>query len=188
MKKIFLLATLMIMAISTPLPAAAEINLFGGIPVLDAIKNNDAEAVDSLLIRDERNKEVEDNDYRRPLIYAASLGNTDIVELLIKRGAVLDHRDGLGNSAVFYAAGANYGEIVQVLLEAGANKDLENRQGVTPLMVAASRGHLEAVQVLLEKGADTSRRDYTGRTALMWAEWNRKANVVRVFKSAGIRE
>lgn len=178
---------LLVVLLAAPFAARADIQLFGGNPLLNAIMSNDVEQVRSRLTHGD-NAEVEDFDHRRPLIYAASLGNADIVEMLIRRKVDLNHRDNLGNSALFYAATDAYLDIVEMLLDAGADKDIENRQGLTPLMAAASKGHVQVVEIMLARGADATRHDYTGRTALMWAEWNRRANVVAAMRKAGVRE
>ena len=170
-----------------PLPASAEVELFGGNPLLDAIKAKDPRKAEAAIAGGEK-IEVEDFDGRGPLIYASMIGSLDILELLIKRSVNVNHRDKLGNTALFYAAIQGEVEIAQALLEAGADKNKDNRQGITPLMAAAREGHTEVVQLLLAQGADPNRHDYTGRTALMWAEWNRKAAVARLLRQAGVRE
>ena len=180
------LVTLMLVPIMS-LPAAADIELFGGNPLLEAIKANDPQGVEAAFAGDEK-LEVEDFDGRRPLIYATLIGNLDILDILLKRSANVNHRDKLGNSALFYAASQGDAEISEVLIEAGANKDIHNGQGVTPLMAAVKLGHQDAVQLLLAKGANPNLRDYTGRTALMWADWNRKSVIARVLRKAGVRE
>lgn len=187
MKKVGLRAIILLFSLLACYPAAAEIELFGGNPLLDAIKANNPQEVEALLAAD-NNAEVEDFDRRRPLTYAAFLGSADIVELLVDHKVDINHRDKLGNSALFYAARQGEIEIVEILIDAGADKNAENRQGITPLMSVASIGLLDVVQVLINKGADYKRRDYTGRTALMWAQWNRRHAVVRALHSAGVRE
>jgi ankyrin repeat protein len=168
-------------------PAAADIELFGGNPLLDAITANDDAQVARLLRRGD-SPEVADFEGRSAIIYAAVSGNVDIIDLLIKKRVDVNHRDSLGNTALFYAASQQRIDAMQVLIEAGADKNAENRQGMTPLMSAASLGHVEAMLTLLDAGADATRHDYTGRTALMWAEWNRHRDVVRLLKAKGIRE
>ena len=79
-------------------------------------------------------------------------------------------------------------DAVETLIERGVDVNSENRRGITPLMIAASQGRNQIVRLLLQHKADTARRDYTGRTALMWAEWNRKPQIVKLLRAAGIRE
>ena len=168
-------------------PAAAEIELFGSAPLFSAIRAQNLQEVEALAVRSE-NLEILGLEDRTPIIYAALLGNPDIIDVLIKNRARVDHRDKLGNTALFYAATRGDLDSMQVLLEGNATPDLENRQGVTPMMTAAGKGHVNAVQMLLDRKADATRRDYTGRTAMMWAEWNRRPDVVALLRNAGIRE
>jgi len=168
-------------------PAAAEIELFGSDPMFSAIRAQNLPEVEALAIRGE-SLEVRGLEDRTPIIYAALLGNPDIIDILVKNKARVDHRDKLGNTALFYASNRGDLDSMQVLLEARAEPNLENRQGMTPIMTAASKGHVNAVQMLLDNKADAARRDYTGRTAMMWAEWNRQPAVVVLLRNAGVRE
>ena len=168
-------------------PVAADIELFAGNPLFDSIRAQDLPAVEAIAVRG-GNLEVFDAEQRTPIIYAAVVGNSDIVELLIKSRAEINHRDKHGNTALFYAAGNGNVDVMEVLLENAARIDLDNRQGLTPLINAAAKGQVAAVQLLLDRRADPNRRDYTGRTALMWAEWNRRKIVVDMLRKAGGRE
>lgn len=187
MNKVTLSALIVMLSLFVCGPAAAEIELFGGDPLFDAIQAKNDQEVELIIARG-GNAEIEDFDRRRPIIYAAMIGSVDIVELLVKYKVQIDHRDKLGNSALFYAANKGEVDIIEILIEAGADRNAENRQGITPLMAAASLGHLDSVQLLLAKKVDSKKRDYTGRTALMWAEWNRRQPVVRALRAAGVRE
>ncbi len=180
------LVALMLVPIMS-LPAAADIELFGGNPLFEAIKAKDPQRIEAAFAGGE-SIDVQDFDGRGPLIYAALIGSLDILDILIKRSANVNHRDKLGNSALFYAASHGDAEIGEALIAAGANKDIDNRQGVTPLMAAAKLGYLDVVQLLLARGANPNLRDYTGRTALMWADWNRKSIIARILRKAGARE
>ena len=180
------LVTLMLVHVISP-PATADIELFGGNSLFDAIKTSDPQRVEAAIAAGE-SFEVQDFDGRRPLIYAALIGSLDILDILIKRSAKIDHQDKLGNSALFYAASQGDEEIGEALIEAGGKLNYGNRQGITPLMAAAKLGHLDVVQLLLTKGADAKLRDFTGRTALMWADWNRKSMIARLLRKAGVRE
>jgi ankyrin repeat protein len=170
-----------------PGPAAADIELFGANLLLQAIRAQDLPEVESITIRG-GNLEIFDAEQRTPIIHAAVVGNSDIVELLTKNRAKVNHRDKQGNTALFYAAGSGHIDVMEVLLEYGGKPDLDNKQGQTPLITAAAKGQISAVQLLLDRKADATHRDYTGRSALMWAEWNRRNDIVALLRKAGVRE
>ena len=110
---------------------------------------------------------------RTPLIMAAYTGNTELVKLLLDKGAKPDLPDwyipdqtnfGKGplNNALLYAATNGYPEIATFLLDKGAKIDYQNASGSTPLISASSHGGekadkqadiAKAIAVLLDRGA-----------------------------------
>ncbi len=126
--------------------------------------------------------DITDDTGQTPLGYAASFGNVEMAQILIKYSAPVDRRDQFGDTPLHWAAQRGSVEIVQLLLDAKATVDAQNKQGVTPLMMAASRGQAAAVRLLLKRGADPRKQDYTGRDALAWAEG--KPAVVQALRAA----
>ena len=168
-------------------PAWAQIKIYGGDKLIEAIEYNDYHSTERYLLEGISPERV-DSYGKTPLIVAALAGYEDLVELLIKHEARLDSKDKLGGAALSYAAKQGHVGVVEILLDAGVNIDAENRQGLTPLMLAAGEGRLEVVQLLLERNANAGRHDYTGRTALNWAERNGRQPVVRALHAAGVKE
>ena len=92
------------------------------------------------------------------LIAAAHLGHAEVVEMLIRAGAPLDHINNLGwtaliESIVLGDGGPRHTETLRALVEAGANVNLADRAGQTPLMLARARGYRAMVVVLRNAGA-----------------------------------
>ncbi len=92
------------------------------------------------------------------LIAAAHLGHDDVVKLLIKAGAPLDHVNNLGwtaliESIVLGSGGRRHTETLRALVEAGASVNLADRNGTTPLALARARGYREMVEILQRAGA-----------------------------------
>lgn len=114
--------------------------------------------------------DITDDTGQTPLGYAASFGNVEMAQILIKYNAPVDRRDQFGNAPLHWAAQRGSVEIVQLLIDAKAPIDAQNKQGVTPLMMAANRGQAAAIRLLLKHGADPQKQDYTGRDAIGWAE------------------
>ena len=95
---------------------------------------------------------------------------TEIVRLLLQRGADINAQDEFGRSALMIAADAGYLETVKLLLDWEANVHLKDTRGNTALMRAAWKGHLEIVKALMDRGADVNGTDEKhGYTALLLA-------------------
>ena len=87
------------------------------------------------------------------LIAAAHLGHHEVVDILIRAGAPLDHVNNLGwtalmESVVLGDGGPDHVETARLLVDAGARRDIADRQGVTPLQHAEQRGYVDMVRVL----------------------------------------
>lgn len=92
------------------------------------------------------------------LIAAAHLGHEEVVKMLIKAGAPLDHVNNLGwtaliESIVLGDGGPRHTETLRALVAAGANPNLADRQDVTPLALARARGYAEMTVILEQAGA-----------------------------------
>lgn len=101
------------------------------------------------------------NDDRKPgpLHVAAEHGNTEVIKLLLERGAELDARRGpKSETPLHWAARATSKEAVEVLLKAGADPKLKCN-GSTPLLVAnrcwgTVQGRGRTMAALVQGGAD----------------------------------
>jgi ankyrin repeat protein len=92
------------------------------------------------------------------LIAAAHLGHVEVVRTLIGAGALLDHINNLGwtaliESIVLGDGGPRHTETLRALIEAGANVNLADRNGQTPLSLARARGYGAMVRLLQQAGA-----------------------------------
>lgn len=97
------------------------------------------------------------------LFEAASCGNTEVVDVLLDRGAMVNARNGTdGRTALFEACDHEHKDIVRSLLSKGAFVDKTDMRGCTPLTQACMSWGAdsdETVRLLLEAGADAKRFD-----------------------------
>ncbi len=92
------------------------------------------------------------------LIAAAHLGHDEVVRVLIRAGAPLDHVNNLGwtaliESIVLGDGGKRHTATLKALVDAGANVNLADRGGTTPLALARGRGYTEMVAILVKANA-----------------------------------
>ena len=73
-----------------------------------------------------------------PINLASWGGHTEIVMLLLERGAKVDSLEGPGYTALLMAASEGHADIVKLLLKAGANRSYEGPEG-TALEVARAK-------------------------------------------------
>jgi uncharacterized protein len=135
------------------------------------------------------------NTYERtPLHIAAENGQTEIVDLLLKKGADINTRDrtngaplSQGNSALILAAAMNHLDTVQLLLAQTKKPDvlLREREGKTAFWFAVANENLEMVKLLYSHGSKINLPDKTGASVLTATVLHKKYDVLDFLVSKG---
>ncbi|KAL8245304.1 hypothetical protein R6Q59_011562 [Mikania micrantha] len=141
-----------------------------------------------------------------PLHIAAALGDENMVNLLIQKGANKDIRNRYmktaydvavehGHTRLFDALGladalclaATKGDIrtIKRLLEGGVSINRADQYGWTVLHRASFKGRADIVQILIKKGVDLDARDNDGYTALHCAVESGHAEVIELLVKNG---
>ncbi|MBA0692570.1 hypothetical protein Goari_010120 [Gossypium aridum] len=94
-----------------------------------------------------------------PIHSAASIGNLEIMEILLSKGANVNVKNDGGRTALHYAASKGWLKIAELLIS----------HGCTPLHRAASTGKSALCELLIEEGAEVDATDRAGQTPLMSA-------------------
>lgn len=155
--------------------------------IFEHIRAKDVDAVKGCIDRGQ-NLEVLSHRQWTPLMQAAHLGLTDIVNVLIEAGADIEACDPRNKENAFsLATEGGYIEVMDVLLKAGA--DIEHRidQGETSLWVATYWNEAETVQWLIEHGAKLDAQKESGETALFMAVDNKDEAIIDLLLAAGAR-
>nr|XP_012142860.1 PREDICTED: ankyrin repeat and death domain-containing protein 1A-like isoform X5 [Megachile rotundata] len=133
----------------------------------EAVIKNEADTVRKVL------KETVDvnsrNNYgRAPIHWAASRGNTEIIEMLIQAKCDIEARDKFGMRPLHMAARYGHRDAVKMLINAGASVSAMNKKQHTLLMCAARGNNIRVVEYLAEavESLNGDATDCTGATAL----------------------
>jgi ankyrin repeat protein len=124
--------------------------------ILKACRNcNNSNIVAFLL---ENGANINDEPFRdsigqTPLIIASQAGCTNIVELLLRAGAEIEHRNDQGETAFITAIQEGNIDIVKLLINKVNNIDQPNADGETPLELARKYKQKEIINLLLKNGA-----------------------------------
>src|SRR5437867_7718540 len=156
----------------------------GPLPLIDAAKNVDREAVRSLL-KQGANVNATQADGTTALHWSSYRDDLESADLLIRSGANVNTRNDLGATPLWAACQNGSEAMVRRLLAAGANPNAALLLGETPVMVAARSGHTDIVEQLLGKGANVNARAARGQTALMWAVAQKHPDVVKALLAHG---
>ena len=126
----------------------------------EGIVNDLLEAGDDARTEDERG--------RTPLHCAASNGQTEMVQLLLLKGADKDAltADTREFPPLFLAIESNNVATARALLDAGVGVNTPQSSGRTALHMAAQTGHVEMLRAMLEYGPEVNAVDAVGYTAL----------------------
>ena len=102
---------------------------------------------------------------------AAANGHVGCARVLLDHGAMADHADRLGSTALHRACRAGHVACARLLLDRGASPDLVDKHGDTALAIAAPTRDVACTKLLLERAADPNRPGRDGATALYWTCW-----------------
>ena len=111
----------------------------------------------------------------RPLHLAAALGDVDLMQVMMEKGAPVDTRNRGGQTPLHKAVGYRRLAAAKFLLEKGANPNAEINAkkypfwSGTPLHEAAENGDAKMFDLLVEYGANINAKDAYGRTPVLKA-------------------
>ena len=119
-------------------------------------------------------------------LHAASAGgHTEIVQILLEKGAEVNVKGGHYGTALIAASRQGHIEIVQILLEKGAEINIKGGHYGTALVAASLEGYTEIVQILLEKGAEINIKGGHYGTALVAASLEGYTEIVQILLEKG---
>ncbi|EJD73951.1 KH domain-containing protein [Loa loa] len=120
------------------------------------------------------------------LTLAATGGHDSLVELLITRGANIEHKDKKGFTPIILAATGGHVNVVELLLNHGANIEAQSdRTKDTALSLACSGGRKEVVELLLKRGANKEHRNVSDYTPLSLAASGGYVDIVNLLLNNG---
>jgi hypothetical protein len=156
-----------------------------GSSLHQAVKTNDPSHVASLLREGANPNEVADG--LTPLMRAASLGQRELIPVLLDNGGDIEAATGTGWRPLHFAINAGQTDIALLLLTRGANIQALTADGNSPLHFAARKGNLGLVRELLTRGAPVNVKNTEGWTPLLVAagqEFEATAQVLLEYKAA----
>ena len=112
------------------------------------------------------------------LLRASENGHTEIVEMLLEKGANVNAVQTNGITALMRASEKGHTETVERLLEKGAKVNAVQTNGMTALIWASRYGNLKTVEMLLNYGAKVNAESNYGQTALHTASQNGHTDIV----------
>lgn len=136
-------------------------DLDGRVALHWAVSANDTEIVSMLLnpwiVADSKPFEIDLDDFEdqsgwTPLHIAASIGNLDIIKMLVDAGASVKLQTGTGQTVLHLSVLKNLYESTHYFLDQGASARVADKKGQTPLFRAASNGYTRLVKLLCEQG------------------------------------
>ncbi len=164
------------------IPAKAEVSLLEDNIFIQEIRNQNIKAVKTSLLRG-TSPNMKSSAGQPALLVAASIGNAELIQVLLENRASLSARDRDGNTALSLVAAHKNTNALIALLAFKPKINLPNKDGLTPLMLAAEKGLLANVKLLIENGAVPDRTDYAGKTAAMLATENNYPGIAQYLNN-----
>jgi ankyrin repeat protein len=113
---------------------------------------------------------------------------TEIAEVLLSHGALVNAIDGYGTTPLYRGAESGRTQLVRLLLEKGADTSLADKWGKTALHVAAMNGRRNVVEILVNAKAWLDVKDRGGLTPLKAAEACGQFGIAKFLKAIGAPE
>lgn len=151
--------------------------------LMNAVKSNDPAQLRQLLAQGADVNQL-DAGGNAPLVMAAYLGHTEIVQMLLEHGADVGAVDpDMKATALHAAAYAGRTEAARLLIQYHIEIDRQGpRNGYTALHDAIWQGHVETARLLIEAGADLTLINHDRQTALAFARARHQSAIVSLIE------
>ena len=119
---------------------------------------------------------------RAPLHKAVLRNQTEMVNLLIQKGADVNTQDLYKYTALHYAAQKNQIDITELLIKNGANINAINSRQRTAIVIALRAEEFRAVKILLKHNPDLTIKDENRKTAYFYAKKSKVKEIIELLK------
>ncbi|KAJ8684588.1 hypothetical protein QAD02_020380 [Eretmocerus hayati] len=135
------------------------------------------------------NSICENSESGGPLHLAVETGHSEIVKLLLMKGAWVNSRNGLGETPLHVCCKKSNFALANMLLSGGCEADIPDCAHSTPLHVAVENECKELVQLLIQHEVNinsyTARSDLAGFTPLHLAVYKENEGIVEILLQNG---
>ncbi len=126
---------------------------YGYTPLKRAIEGHHPEAAIAIIESGKADLNAKDREGRTPLIVAVSMGEKQIAETLVAKGADVKAKDTYDRTALHAAILLGQQDLATLLIEKGVDVNATDKTGQTPLTLAMQRNQPELADLLRKKGA-----------------------------------
>lgn len=127
------------------------------------------------------------SDATRRLFEAAARGDVPGIRAALGQGAVVDARDGAGQTPLLIAVSGGRQQAFDALLAAGADINAQAGNKDTPWLLAGALGQTEMLRAMIPRGPDYSIRNRYGGNALIPACERAHVDTVKLLLTTPIK-
>lgn len=150
-------------------------------PLVDAAESGDIKQVRKILDEGSNLPDSKGDFGTTAIMRAAFNGNTEIVKLLIERGASVNSADVGGETALHLAAKNGYVDVVKLLIKKGASVNGQDKEQWTPLMRATVAKHPDVVKILVQNGGDVSAVNNLNESVIINAAKGGSVDILKII-------
>lgn len=152
----------------------------------DAVVAGDVLAARAFLLAGINPNAKDDGEGDTALIAAATAGNLEMVNTLLKGGADVNTKNQNGFGPLSRALSHNHEEVAQALMaQPGVDLNVTGANGASVLIVYVFRDREDVATKLLERGVNVNLQDMDGDTALHGSVKTGNLNLLRLLLSKG---
>lgn len=157
----------------------------GRTPLFLVAMNNGNASLARLLLDADADVNTQENSGATPLSYAPFRGFSELIDVLLDYGAIVQTDTPLWNEVFHRACSIGHKRLAELMIEKDLDIHQRNEDGRLPLHSAAEGGSVEMIELLIEKGNPVNSRDYCGASPLHLAAASGHLEVVNKLIESG---